>query len=64
MKTELQGHINSGRVTAYRDSVVVTAITDATVFYSAHDEHQNYLDVNPDGYCNHSMRFSEWPVVV
>lgn len=25
--------------------------------YPAHEDHQLYLDKNPGGYCNHSIRF-------
>lgn len=31
---------------------VTTAIEPATPFYYAEDEHQQYLDKNPQGYCN------------
>ena len=28
-----------------------------TTVYPAHEEHQLYLEKNPGGYCNHSIRF-------
>ena len=33
------------------------AIVPATTFYEAQSDHQEYLDVNPWGYCNHAYRF-------
>ena len=43
------------------NAIEVLDIRTATVFYPAHKEHQDYLTVNPDGYCNHRIRFPEWP---
>jgi peptide methionine sulfoxide reductase MsrA len=31
-------------------------------FFPAHEDHQSYLEVNPDGYCNHRLRMKSWPV--
>jgi len=42
---------------AYEGKTVVTDVRPGHVFYPAHEEHQEYLDKNPDGYCNHSIRF-------
>lgn len=30
---------------------ITTQIIDAVPFYSAHEDHQQYLEKNPDGYC-------------
>lgn len=38
---------------------IVTAITPATPFYAAENEHQDYLMKNPDGYTCHWVRV-EW----
>lgn len=38
-------------------SPIVTAIEPASTFYPAHDAHQDYLTVNPNGYCNHRLRW-------
>ena len=61
VKRELQEHITEGRLSCFRESRVSTYIANATVFYPASEEHQAYLDKNPGGYCNHRMRFKEWP---
>jgi len=36
---------------------IVTEITAATEFYRAEDYHQQYLEANPGGYCNHKLRW-------
>ena len=56
VKKELQELVKKGKIPGYQYSDVVTAITDATTFYPAHEEHQEYLDKNPYGYCNHGYR--------
>lgn len=61
IKEELQSHLDCGNLKCYQTKVVTTDIRPATVFYAAHDEHQDYLTVNPNGYCNHRLRFKEWP---
>lgn len=61
VKTELQGYVSAGKVPQYVGKSVVTSIQDATVFYPAHEEHQEYLDKNSGGYCNHFYRIREWP---
>lgn len=45
------------KITAYKGFKVYTQVTPATVFYPAHKEHQQYLELKPDGYCNHRIRF-------
>lgn len=61
VKAELQQLINAGKITCFEGKTVTTDIRRATKFYSAHKEHQDYLNVNPSGYCNHRIRFAEWP---
>lgn len=61
VKNELQDLLKAGKVNGYADKTVTTAILDATIFYPAHEEHQEYLDKNPWGYCNHGYRFKMWP---
>ena len=59
---DLQTAVRSGKV-KYQRSTVETKIAEYTEFYSAHEEHQNYLMKNPLGYCNHRYRFKEWPAI-
>jgi peptide-methionine (S)-S-oxide reductase len=61
VKKELQELINKSKIPGYQNKEVVTHITEATTFYPAHEEHQEYLEKNPGGYCNHGYRFSHWP---
>jgi peptide-methionine (S)-S-oxide reductase len=61
--TELQQALDQGKITQYAGKKVNTALLEATTFYPAHEEHQEYLDKNPGGYCNHYYRFKTWPSV-
>lgn len=38
---------------AFRGQPIVTTIEPATAYFPAEDYHQEYLEVNPDGYCSH-----------
>ena len=58
---ELQDHLDNKLLTCYKGDQITTAVVDSTIFYEAHDEHQEYLAQNPSGYCNHRIRFKEWP---
>lgn len=60
---ELQALLDAGKITGYNGKKVMTVVRDASQFYSAHEEHQAYLDKNPDGECNHYYRFREWPTL-
>jgi peptide-methionine (S)-S-oxide reductase len=61
VKDELQALIDCGKIKPFSMKVVETEIRDSTTFYPAHEEHQDYLRINPNGYCNHRIRFKEWP---
>jgi len=64
VKDELQKNLDGGKINfkvAYTGKTVTTDIRRATKFYPAHSEHQEYLMKNPNGYCNHRMRFMSWP---
>ena len=58
---ELQKAIDQKKVTTYNENTVQTGIVPYTKYYPAHEEHQQYLEKNPSGYCNHRYRFKEWP---
>lgn len=58
--SELQDLVTAGKV-KYAGGSIKTGIVDTHPFYPAHDEHQQYLEKNPSGYCNHYYRFKEWP---
>ncbi|EPY42536.1 peptide-methionine (S)-S-oxide reductase [Angomonas deanei] len=42
---------------AFGGQPCVTSVEKAGVFYPARQDHQNYLEVNPDGYCAHRIYF-------
>jgi len=50
MKETLQ---KSGKI----KGTITTEISPATEFFKAEEYHQNYLETNPHGYCNHYMRW-------
>lgn len=56
VKNEVQELIKLGKIPGYENKQVATYIADATVFYPAQEEHQEYLEKNPWGYCNHGYR--------
>lgn len=57
---ELQELITSKVVTCFKEGSVSTTVRRSTVFYIAEELHQRYLENNPNGYCNHRIRFN-WP---
>lgn len=61
VKDELQALIDEGKVVCFKSKVVTTDIRKSTKFYPAHEEHQDYLMKNPNGYCNHRLRLKGWP---
>lgn len=44
-------------VKAFGNAPCVTSIEKAGHFYPAHEEHQDYLDKNPNGYCSHRIYY-------
>ena len=58
---DLQEALDKGSISGYQGRQVVTQIREASAFYAAMDSHQEYLRKNPSGYCNHFMRFEEFP---
>lgn len=61
IKDELQTLLDEEKITCFKGKVVTTDIRKSTKFYPAHEEHQDYLMKNPNGYCNHRIRFQTWP---
>lgn len=61
VKEELQALLDRKKIDAYEGTTIHTLVADYTEFYEAHEEHQEYLMKNPSGYCNHRIRFREWP---
>jgi len=61
VKNDLQHFMDAGKVKGYSGKTVETDIVSANEFYPAHEEHQQYLEKNPLGYCNHFYRFKQWP---
>jgi len=61
VKAELQELVTAKKITCYLEQTINTDIRMSTIFYLAHKEHQDYLANNPNGYCNHKIRFAEWP---
>lgn len=61
VKNELQTLIDNKKINQYTNDQVTTEILDITPFVEAHEEHQEYLAKNPLGYCNHRIRFQNWP---
>ncbi len=63
VKAEVQQLLDAGKIN-YAKKQVETMIVDMNPFYPAHEEHQQYLEKNPSGYCNHYYRFKEWPTAL
>jgi peptide-methionine (S)-S-oxide reductase len=59
--SDLQDYINANK-SPYTSKQIATQIHEATKFYAAEEYHQEYLMKNPSGYCNHRMRFKDWPL--
>ncbi|CUG89127.1 peptide methionine sulfoxide reductase-like, putative [Bodo saltans] len=47
--------LQAGLKKTFNDGTIATTLEPASKFFEAHAEHQEYLDVNPDGYCNHRV---------
>lgn len=60
IKEELNFKMKRGDIDCYEEPSVVTRILPSNIFYPAKKEHQEYLMKNPDGYCNHFIRFRSW----
>jgi peptide-methionine (S)-S-oxide reductase len=63
VKNELQAILHKHKLNCFNGPTVSTDIRMKSTFYPAHQEHQDYLAKNPNGYCNHRIRFTEWPAL-
>ena len=63
VRDELQDLIDATVVTAFSQKNISTRITPLRHFTAAQQDHQQYLEKNPAGYCNHRIRFKEWPIL-
>ena len=61
VRDELQSLLYAGALGVYAKSKVSTKISPLRSFTAAHQGHQEYLLKNPNGYCNHRIRFQKWP---
>ena len=61
VRNQLQDLVNAGKIRAYDNETVTTAIGPLKEFTKAEEYHQQYLEKNPNGYCNHIFRFKTWP---
>lgn len=66
IKEEVQQLLNtkalpSQAYSSVRVSTDIRLAQDASPFFAAHKEHQDYLAKNPNGYCNHGFKFKSWP---
>ena len=64
VRDELQELLDAKAISAYASGTVTTKLTPLKEFTAAHEEHQRYLEKNPVGYCNHRIRFRQWPALV
>jgi len=60
---ELQNHLDNGRIKAFSTKKVSTKVGPMRMFTEAEADHQEYLMKNPHGYCNHRIRFKDWPAL-
>jgi peptide-methionine (S)-S-oxide reductase len=60
IRAELQAHVTNGKI-HFGTKEVTTKIGPMMPFTEAEAAHQEYLEKNPNGYCNHRIRFKDWP---
>ena len=60
VKARLQKYLDGTLFSPFSGKTVTTDVRDATTFYKAQEDHQEYLDKNPWGYCNHAYRKIDW----
>jgi peptide-methionine (S)-S-oxide reductase len=60
-RDELQKAIDQDLIKCFTGRTITTQISPIQHFTKAQESHQMYLSKNPGGYCNHRMRFYDWP---
>jgi peptide-methionine (S)-S-oxide reductase len=64
VREELQRMIDVGALRCFDGKNVTTQLTPLRKFTKAEAGHQQYLMKNPNGYCNHRLRFKKYPQLV
>jgi peptide-methionine (S)-S-oxide reductase len=64
VRAEVQSMIDAGALRCFDGKKVTTQLTPLRKFNKAEAAHQQYLTKNPNGYCNHRLRFKEYPQLV
>lgn len=62
VKNELQAALDAKVIPSntYTNATVETRLAELSEFTVAGQEHQQYLAMNPNGYCNHRIRLKKW----
>lgn len=60
---ELRQLLKTGKIRSYISTTVRTQVNGVNEFYEASIDHQRYLIRNPNGHCNHFLRFYNWPAI-
>ena len=63
IRKELQQLLTDNKLKVFAQKEVSTGIVEYSKFVKAHEAHQRYLSKHPLGYCNHRIRFKNWPKV-
>jgi peptide-methionine (S)-S-oxide reductase len=64
VRGEVQTLIDAGALRCFGGKKVTTQLTPLRKFTKAEAAHQQYLMKNPNGYCNHRLRFKQYPQLV
>jgi peptide-methionine (S)-S-oxide reductase len=64
VREEVQSMIDVGALRCFDGKKVTTQLTPLRKFTKAEAAHQRYLTKNPNGYCNHRLRFKQYPQLV
>ena len=65
VRGELQQAVHLGIISCYAHRTITTQISSPPMpeFTKAQEAHQEYLTKHPGGYCNHRIRFHQWPAI-